>query len=56
VWRLAAEGEGHDDTVIALALAWEAASMQIELPAEQPEQKSKWAGEEEKPEGRWRRY
>lgn len=22
VWRLAAEGDGHDDTVIALALAW----------------------------------
>lgn len=22
LWRLAAEGEGHDDTVIALALAW----------------------------------
>jgi len=26
LWRLAAEGEGHDDIVIALALAWHSAS------------------------------
>lgn len=26
LWRLAAEGQGHDDTVIALALAWQAAA------------------------------
>jgi hypothetical protein len=26
IWRLAAEGDGHDDTVIALALAWWAAN------------------------------
>ena len=35
IWRLAAEGSGHDDTVIGLGLAW--------LPALSPEQMVDWA-------------
>jgi phage FluMu gp28-like protein len=32
----------HDDTVIALALAWYAAASHAPLPTNQPQQKSKW--------------
>jgi hypothetical protein len=56
VWRLAAEGDGHDDTVIALALAWEGANMSVELPENQPTQKSKWADEDRVERGKWRKY
>lgn len=41
LWRLAAEGEGHDDTVMALGLAWYAA-MSARALSPQPVQKSKW--------------
>jgi hypothetical protein len=40
IWRLAADGEGHDDTVMALALAWIPSNP---IPELQPVQKSKWA-------------
>ena len=40
-WRLAADGNGHDDTVIAAALAYKASTMRLELP-DQPASKSKW--------------
>jgi hypothetical protein len=36
----------HDDTVIALALAWWAASTHAPLPKSQPTQKSKWTSED----------
>lgn len=54
LWRLAAEGEGHDDTVMALGLAWYAATNAVSLPERQPAQKSKWADEEMT--GRAKRY
>ncbi len=44
-WRLAADGDGHDDTVIAAALALWAGNHSAHLPATQPEQKSKWRQE-----------
>jgi hypothetical protein len=56
IWRLAADGTNHDDTVLSTALAKEAASMNVELPDKQPEQKSKWLEQrEDDGEGsRWR--
>lgn len=45
VWRLAAEGSGHDDTVIALALANYGINV-TPLPKEQPRQASKWLEQE----------
>jgi phage FluMu gp28-like protein len=43
LWRLAAEGAGHDDTVIALALTWRAKKHRAELPNNNSgQQVSKW--------------
>jgi hypothetical protein len=42
LWRLAAEGEGHDDTVIGLGVAKWTAGMAHALPAKQPAQTSKF--------------
>lgn len=42
VWRLAAEGDGHDDTVIGNALAIRSGKSAISLPTNQPTQSSKW--------------
>jgi hypothetical protein len=42
LWRLAAEGEGHDDTVMGLGIAKWTAGVAVALPANQPQQKSKW--------------
>lgn len=55
LWRLAAEGEGHDDTVMALGLAWYAASNAIQLPSAQPVQISKWTDGDDLA-GRAKRY
>jgi hypothetical protein len=37
----------HDDTVIALALAWWAAASHAPMPSNQPAQKSKWTSEDQ---------
>lgn len=42
LWRLAAEGDGHDDTVMALALTWYAKTHRVDLPKNQEHQQSKW--------------
>jgi hypothetical protein len=42
LWRLAAEGDGHDDTVMGLGVAKWAARMVVRLPDNQPAQKSKY--------------
>lgn len=54
LWRLAAEGDGHDDTVMALGMAWYAAMSAPSIPA-QPVQKSKWNNGEDMT-GRSKRY
>lgn len=66
LWRLAAEGEGHDDTVIGLGIARWVVDMAAELPSVQPAQKSKWLQNEhiatdddttdERETSRWKRY
>jgi hypothetical protein len=45
LWRLAADGEGHDDTVMGLGIAKWTASMVIALPSNQPVQTSKYLTE-----------
>jgi hypothetical protein len=47
VWRLAAEGDGHDDTVIGNALAIRSGKSAIQLPNNQPTQTSKWVNEDQ---------
>jgi hypothetical protein len=42
IWRLAADGEGHDDTVIGLGIARWACRRSIALPKAQPKQQSKF--------------
>jgi hypothetical protein len=41
-WRLAADGDGHDDIVVGDALAIRNGRMALSLPDSQPAQKSKW--------------
>lgn len=53
MWRLAAEGEGHDDTVIGLGIAKWTAGQAIALPKTQPTQRSKWAQNEQVV---WKKY
>jgi len=56
IWRLAAEEGGHDDTVIALAIAWDA-PLASPMPIKQPSQKSKWTQHDVVEDGsRWRKY
>jgi hypothetical protein len=42
LWRLAAEGDGHDDTVMGLGVAKWVARIVVRLPDNQPKQKSKY--------------
>jgi hypothetical protein len=42
IWRLAADGEGHDDTVISLGIARWACKRAVALPKAQPKQESKY--------------
>lgn len=42
LWRLAADGNGHDDTVIGLLLAWHCANIVTHMPDAQPEKTSQW--------------
>lgn len=47
LWRLAAEGDGHDDTVMALAIAKWACDMSVRMPSNQPQQRSKWIDDDQ---------
>ena len=54
IWRLAADGDGHDDTVIALALAYHSIFVAQPLP-EQDHHDSRWnVGEADR--AGWKRY
>jgi hypothetical protein len=57
-WKYGAPEGMHDDTVMALALAWSAVqTTPPSLLAWQPEQESRWAVGDDAPRaGRWRRY
>lgn len=54
IWRLAADGEGHDDIVMGDALAIRHGRMSATIPEKQLEQKSKW--QEGEAAGRFRKY
>jgi hypothetical protein len=46
LWRLAAEGDGHDDTVIGLGVAKWTVNQNVALPKSQPMQKQKFQRDE----------
>lgn len=56
IWRLAAEGDGHDDIVMGLGIAWWACGIAASLPDHQPQQESKWLDGEEESVGWTKRY
>jgi len=47
LWRLAADGSGHDDTVMSLAIAKWTVDMAVRMPEKQPTQRSKWIDSEQ---------
>ena len=49
MWRLAADGEGHDDTVISGGIGLWTATHMAKLPDTQPMQKSKWIEQDQQP-------
>lgn len=55
-WRLAAEGDGHDDIVMGDALAIRHGRMSISLPNNQPVQNSKFRDTQEESFGGWKKY